>query len=214
MGRIKKGILGGFSGKVGTVVGANWKSISYMRSLPQKVRNPRTEAQRKQRGKFALVMALLKPLIAVLRIGWKNVAKNQSPTNSAMAYTLANAVIGTFPDFKIDYTKVLISRGGLLPAFNGAVDFSAGKLNLTWDNNSGISTAKATDKALIVVLNSEKDETVSLMEGVNRAKGSHAVTVPNGWEFNKVNVYLGFVSDDGKEVANSVHLGEVTIPNA
>jgi hypothetical protein len=30
MGTIKKGILGGFSGKVGTVVGASWKGISYI----------------------------------------------------------------------------------------------------------------------------------------------------------------------------------------
>jgi hypothetical protein len=42
MGTIKQGILGGFSGKVGTVVGASWKGIAYMRSLPQKVKNPRT----------------------------------------------------------------------------------------------------------------------------------------------------------------------------
>jgi hypothetical protein len=75
MGRIKKGILGGFSGKVGTVVGANWKEISYMRSLPQKVKNPRTEAQRKQRSKFLLVVNLLKPLNPLLRIGWKLHAK-------------------------------------------------------------------------------------------------------------------------------------------
>jgi len=27
MGTIKKGILGGFSGKVGTVVGSSWKGI-------------------------------------------------------------------------------------------------------------------------------------------------------------------------------------------
>lgn len=40
MGTIKKGILGGFSGKVGTVVGGSWKGISYMRSLPQKVKKP------------------------------------------------------------------------------------------------------------------------------------------------------------------------------
>ena len=33
MGTIKQGILGGFSGKVGTVVGSSWKGISYMRGL-------------------------------------------------------------------------------------------------------------------------------------------------------------------------------------
>ncbi len=32
MGTISKGILGGFSGKVGTVVGGSWKGIDYMRS--------------------------------------------------------------------------------------------------------------------------------------------------------------------------------------
>lgn len=45
MGTIKKGILGGFSGKVGTVVGSSWKGIAYMRSLPQNMKNPRTEGQ-------------------------------------------------------------------------------------------------------------------------------------------------------------------------
>jgi len=56
MGHIRKGILGGFSGKVGTVVGASWKTTSYMRSLPKKGNNPRTLAQRRQRSKFALVI--------------------------------------------------------------------------------------------------------------------------------------------------------------
>ena len=40
MGTIKQGILGGFSGKVGTVIGGSWKGISYMRSQAQSVKNP------------------------------------------------------------------------------------------------------------------------------------------------------------------------------
>jgi len=32
MGKISKGILGGFSGTVGAVIGATWKGVSYMRS--------------------------------------------------------------------------------------------------------------------------------------------------------------------------------------
>lgn len=45
MGTIKQGILGGFSGKVGTVIGSSWKGISYMRSRAQSVKNPRTEGR-------------------------------------------------------------------------------------------------------------------------------------------------------------------------
>ena len=35
MGTFKKGILGGFNGTVGTVVGSNWKGITVMRSRPK-----------------------------------------------------------------------------------------------------------------------------------------------------------------------------------
>ena len=42
MGTIKKGILGGFSGVVGTVTGGNWKGIDYMRSRATSISNPRT----------------------------------------------------------------------------------------------------------------------------------------------------------------------------
>ena len=45
MGKIRQGIIGGFSGKVGNVVGAAWKGISYMRILPVSVANPKTDAQ-------------------------------------------------------------------------------------------------------------------------------------------------------------------------
>ncbi len=35
MGTIRKGILGGFHGTVGTVVGSFWNGINVMRSLPE-----------------------------------------------------------------------------------------------------------------------------------------------------------------------------------
>jgi hypothetical protein len=53
MGTIKQCILGGFSGKVGTVIGASWKGINYMRSIPQHVKNPRTAGQVSRRSKKA-----------------------------------------------------------------------------------------------------------------------------------------------------------------
>ena len=52
MGKIKQGILGGFKGKVGTVIGASWNGIAYMRGLAQSVKNPKTAAQLQQRAFF------------------------------------------------------------------------------------------------------------------------------------------------------------------
>jgi hypothetical protein len=59
MGKIKQGILGGFKGKVGTVIGASWNGIAYMRGLPQSVKNPKTPAQQAQREFFREVQDLV-----------------------------------------------------------------------------------------------------------------------------------------------------------
>ena len=59
MGKIKQGILGGFRGKVGTVIGASWNGISYMRGLAQSHKNPKTAAQLKQRSFFKEVQDLV-----------------------------------------------------------------------------------------------------------------------------------------------------------
>jgi len=211
MGKIKKGILGGFSGKVGTVVGGSWKGISYMRSLPQKVKNPRTTGQRSQRSKFALALALLQPMTAFLRTGWKLYAHRQSPINAAMSYTLANAITGDFPNYAIDNSKVLVSRGALTPAANGTAVAASGNLVISWDNNSGTGSAKATDKALVAVLNPEKDEAITNDAGAARTAGTQTVVLPVDWSGDSVVAYLGFISEDGKEVANSVYLGNITI---
>lgn len=62
MGKIKQGILGGFKGKVGTVIGSSWNGISYMRGQAQSVRNANTPAQQMQRGFFKDLQALVSQL--------------------------------------------------------------------------------------------------------------------------------------------------------
>ncbi len=62
MGKIKQGILGGFKGKVGTVIGASWNGIAYMRGLAQSVKNPKTAAQLQQRAFFKDLQSLVSQL--------------------------------------------------------------------------------------------------------------------------------------------------------
>jgi len=52
MAEIKQGILGGVSGKVGTVVGANWKGKNIIRSKSRKTSKKPTVLQLNQRAKF------------------------------------------------------------------------------------------------------------------------------------------------------------------
>ena len=65
-----------------------------------------------------------------------------------------------------------------------------------------------------IIYNKAKGETIYDTAGATRATHTQSLTVPNDWEGDKVEVYLGMVSDDGKEVADSIYLGEVTLTPA
>ena len=57
MGKIRQGILGGFRGKVGTVVGSYWNGIFYMKGLPQSYRKGRS-GSKMQQGYFKELVTL------------------------------------------------------------------------------------------------------------------------------------------------------------
>ena len=64
MGKIKQGILGGFKGKVGTVIGSSWNGIAYMKGQPQSVKDAKSAAQIAQRNFFREVQDLVGQLTA------------------------------------------------------------------------------------------------------------------------------------------------------
>lgn len=80
MARIANGILGGFSGKVGTVVGSSWNSINYMRSLAASYRDAKSETQVCQRGKFTQAVRFLKAMPKFIRVGFGNHARGSRRT--------------------------------------------------------------------------------------------------------------------------------------
>ena len=216
MGTIKQGILGGFSGKVGTVIGSSWKGISYMRGQAQHVKNPRSSGQVDQRSKFNLALNFLQPNVPYIRIGYNSQAAKQTEFNAAMSYIVKNAITGTSPNYALDYTKVMVSRGGLTQVTDAAASWAAAtsKLTVTWTDNSGVGSALATDKAMPFVYNKDKNETIYNTEGATRTTHTMDITVPSDWVGDKVEVYLGMVSEDGALVADSIYLGEKTLANA
>ncbi len=212
MGKISQGVLGGFSGKVGNVVGGTWKGIDYMRIKPANVTNPRTEGQVDQRSKFSTVLRFLQPMTDLLRVGFKLYANKMTQFNAAMSYNLNNAITGAYPNFMVDYASALVTRGNLTGAANGAASSpSAASVEVTWTDNSGSGSAQATDKALIVLLNTTRQEAVFTTAGPARSAGTETISVPSEYTGEDVEVFLGFISEDGSKVANSSYLGSVTV---
>jgi hypothetical protein len=129
-----------------------------------------------------------------------------------MSYTLANAITETYPDYAIDPSKVLVSRGSLAPATGAsATPVDGGTITFAWEDNSGIGAAKQTDRALIAVINPTKSEAVYDTAGAERMTATQDIIVPADWVGEDTETYMGFISEDSKEVANSMYFGTITV---
>src|SRR5690606_13316626 len=114
MARFINGANGTFSGKVGSVIGSSWRGIHYLRGLGKKTKIPATEAQLAQRLRFALVTKFLAPLQGIIAAGFRNVRRLTAAQYSmAVKRNIEEAVIGTMPDFELDYAAVTLSSGNL-----------------------------------------------------------------------------------------------------
>jgi hypothetical protein len=211
MGKIAQGILGGLSGKVGNIIGGSWKGIDYIRIKPSSVANPRTPGQVNQRNKFTLTLEYLEATSDFIKIGYKSFAVKKTEFNAAMSYVLNNAVGGIAPNFTIDYSSALLSRGPLSGVLNGTTDLAtAGQVSFNWGDNSAEGNANATDKAMVLVYNPSKKESISILDAADRTVGSQVVTIPNTYAGDTVELFMAFVSADGTQVSNSVYLGSGT----
>ena len=128
-----------------------------------------------------------------------------------MSYTIDNAVTGNYPDYAIDAAKVVISRGALTPGADTELGVAGSNVLVKWGDNSGSGSALATDKALIAVVNQSKGEAITVAGGAARSAGREEVAAPESWVNCELDCYLGFVSADGREVSNSVYVGEIVI---
>jgi len=211
MGKIAQGILGGLSGKVGNIIGGSWKGIDYIRIKPSSVANPRTEGQVNQRNRFTVTLEFLQAVQPFIKQGYKSLAIKKTEFNAAMSYILNNAITGVAPNFSVNYNDALVSRGGLSGVLNGTTDLAtAGEVTFGWTDNSDEGNANTTDKAMLLVYNPSKKESISTIDGNLRTAESETLVIPNTYSGDTVELFMAFIKADGSGVSNSTYLGSGT----
>lgn len=211
MGIINKGILGGFSGNVGPVVGSTWKGITYMKSLPSKKSKTSSVKQIEQQLKFSLVVHFLQTMTALLEITFRNYANEMTAFNAAFAYNILNAVTGNSPDFEIDYPKALVSRGSLPNGGNPTAAKGTGdNIVFTWTDNSGTGNALATDKTILVIYCKELDSTVYTSGNTTRDAGTETLDL-SAYHLKTIETWIAFTDADDKDASNSFYTGSITV---
>ena len=195
MATLKKGILDGFRGKVGTVIGSTWKGKDVMRALPDTAGNKPSERQLAQQQRFGMIMGFLKLFMPLTRIGFRTNNREMTAQNAAVSYNLANAVEGTYPNQGIAYDKVMLSQGTLAAADALSAE-STGRTSLTlsWHPGTGSSHDSPSDPVMAAVYDPENGESLNFIGCASRGDGEAQLTLPSDWSGRNVYVYAFLIS--------------------
>lgn len=205
MGKINMGILDGFEGKVGTVVGYKVHGKAFMRAYVGKMANPRTKAQMLVRERFGKIIKMSSAMKSAIDLGFAAVAKQHRHT-TGNAFVSAN-IAAIDEQMEVKYNQLMLAQGRLTtPSFGSA---SAASGNNVTVNFSGAGGEEEGEKKVYLFAYSEEAMAGKLSAGADGATGSVSVQADGSWSGSTVHVW-GFVA--GKNGASkSSYIGTVEI---
>lgn len=217
MGKVQVGILDGFVGKVGTVVGSFWKGLPVMRAYKRSVRDANTNAQQVIRARFATAGMLASAFLYAIRIGFKQVARSRKITEGDyfVKKNWEHIIADTPSAVTIDYTEIQVAQGNLPEVLFGNASFAEPlQVGVTMTDTTGTIGADADDIVYMFVYDTESGAGI-ISDGRNkRADESMTVNVPAYWNGHRVHVWgfaLGNGADNKGIVSNSRYLGSGVI---
>jgi len=209
MANYVKGPLGAFSGKIGSLVGSNWRSINYMRSLPKPSKKPAIKKQKDVREAFKIAHDFLSPLRDLLNISYPIKAGSKKSAFDIAMTAMITSMEGTYPDLKIDYKNLELSKGGLSP-IRGKFSFKEhNDLLLTWEPHISIGTSEAIDLIYIVLYNEKRKEFLIWKRG---ERGDGGVMIDKASLYNGSYHAWTFASSyDCERFSNSTYHGLIEL---
>lgn len=211
MGRLKQGILGGVSGKVGSVVGSSWKGIAVVKAMPLSVANPRTAGQVSQRGKMSHVVAFAQLILAsVIKPLNDRFASGQSGYNAFVSRNIA-----LFTDFyPAPPADLRLSVGKMVAVDPSSVvaDESLGTVVVNWPTTLPDAYAQATDKAYVVAYSDETGAAGISSGVVARSAGTVSIPAFDGVVADAtIRVWISFLRSDGTVVSNTGYKATIVV---
>lgn len=211
MGKIPDGILGMLIGKLGPVSGyrRNGQNLVRVSGQSRKIKN--TPMRRNQQEKIKVCNDFTHAFSGTGFLGKSFPSYGDTGTgyNRATSAIMNLAITGTYPDTVISYPRVLISKGPLPCAENAevAVD-TEGNMFFAWTDNTGMGTAKANDKVILVAYFPELKQAITSIGNATRNAGQALLETSMKTHY-VAETWIGFLCNDEKSAADSVYTGTV-----
>ena len=216
MGKVQQGILDGFIGKVGTVVGSFWKGKPVMRAYKRQIHDAQSEAQQLVRTRFGAINGLSSAFLSAIRLGFATVARSRRTTEgNVFVRTNWDHVHAATPgSATVDYDELEIARGHLPEVQFGSPSFEDPlEVTVPLADSAAVIGSDANDDAYLFVYDPEAGQGL-LSEPKKRTDEEIVLLVPDYWNGHRVHVYgfaIGGGPDNLGDISNSRYLGSGTI---
>ena len=211
MGKIPDGILGMLIGKLGPVSGYQRNGQNLVRVAGQSRQVKSTPMRANQREKIKVCNDFTRAFSGTgfFAKSFPSYGDTGTGYNRATSAIMNLAITGTYPDTFVSYPRVLISKGPLPSAENAevAVD-TEGNMLFAWTDNTGIGTAKANDKVILVAYFLKGRHVIFKIGSATRSVGE-AVLETKALKGRTAETWIGFLSNDEKNASDSVYCGRI-----
>lgn len=160
-----------------------------------------------------VIMDFFRSTDSLIQTGFNPKARGTTKNyhNLAIAYNKPNALKGFYPEVEIDYPKIRISAGDLPQPENPVVEPVEAGLKFSW-NTDGLTWPYNQDQVMLLAYAPAKKEHLFINSGPRRIEGQAILEITPSMRNQVLEVYISFVSDDRQRVADSLYLGQVSVP--
>jgi hypothetical protein len=200
----------GFIGRVGNTVTYVLNGQIVKRTIGKRTEKP-SIPQLSGRQKTTLIAKFLNPVKEYITVGFEFEAmqiRTKNAHNIATSYNWLNAITGVYPDQKIDYSKVLLSRGKMAVTDDIDVKVVDNKLEFLWDTACTTASMKESDRVMLLAYSPQENSALCLIGGAERLEGSEYLVIPDNKGSMRFETYVSFISADYKSISNSVYTGQ------
>jgi hypothetical protein len=198
------------SGKLGNTVSYELNGKIVTRGIGENNKK-RSKSQLAVMQKTRVTSKFLNPVMPFIMIGFEIEAKltKAHPQNPAFAYNWKNATKGNYPKIKIDFEKVLLTKGGLPMSPGAGIKRVDAGVEFSWDGETDSEGSHWSDQVMMLAYFPELNIANFVTAGAARSIGKDLLPLFIENKKSLMELYISFISSDRRRISNSVYVGKL-----
>lgn len=214
MGVYNNGVNGPFSGKTGSIIGSRWRGVDYIKGFPRRYKNKGKPSDQQQLHykKFNMLNEFLRPIRALLKIGFGNYLKKLTAQNAAFQYNFDRAfLVDEHGEPTLNYSALQLSRGSLFSAGAEKVEWVRPRqIRVSWNPKTYGLSGSLDDEVHILCYTAQNKQIATPDNRILRHQGEVYLSC-GALEDEVIHVWLFFSDSQQKMISPTTYLSIVNV---